>query len=247
MGQVLKPNRLYPYLIIGNGRLARHFIHYFYLQDIPCRQWYCRLAEPLSDFLPQVHKAIVCLPDDVIQDFIYRQQNVNPALIWIHCSGALSIPQAEAAHPLMTFSNELYSRSVYESIWFVTEEGRSSFSDLFPELPNPSRAIPADQKPLYHSWATMAGNFTTLLWQTYFNRLQNQFNLPATAAEPYLRAITENLLNNTEPLTGPLARGDQVTIEKHRVALVSDQFKNIYDSFVKFYTESSLEENPAND
>ena len=93
----------------------------------------------------------------------------------------------------------------------------------------------------------MAGNFTTLLWQTYFNRLQNQFNLPATAAEPYLRAITENLLNNTDPLTGPLARGDQVIIEKHRVALVSDQFKNIYDSFVKFYTESSLEENPAND
>lgn len=247
MGQVLSSARPYPYLIIGNGRLARHFRHYFELLGIPHRQWYRQLSEPISDYLLQAEKIIICLPDDTIQAFIQKHQAADLKIKWIHCSGALAIPQAEAAHPLMAFGNRLYSRQVYESIWFITEEGRSSFTELFPELPNPARTVPADQKSYYHAWASMAGNFTTLLWQTYFERLRSQLKLPAEAAEPYLRAITENLVNSANPLTGPLARGDQATIEKHRAALISDQFKNIYESFIYYYTNLNLKEDPAND
>ncbi|MFH1851988.1 MAG: DUF2520 domain-containing protein [Candidatus Neomarinimicrobiota bacterium] len=236
MGQVLKSTRTYPYLLIGNGRLARHFRHYLQLLGIPHRHWYRQLPTPITATLRHVEKAIVCLPDDAIADFIHCHRSLNPHIRWIHCSGSLSLPEVESAHPLMTFGSELYSREVYESIWFITEAGRTPFSELLPELPNPARAIPADRKSYYHAWASLAGNFTTLLWQNYFQRLHDQLDLPPAAAEPYLRAIATNLLTGGDPLTGPLARGDRATIEKHRRALQNDPFRAVYDIFVEIYS-----------
>lgn len=38
-------------------------------------------------------------------------------------------------------------------------------------------------------------------------------------------------------LTGPLARGDQDTIEKNLSALNNDAFKPVYESFINAYTQ----------
>lgn len=139
------PKEKLPYLIIGNGRIARHFRHYFQLQSIPFHSWWRYCGFELDPLLRKSEKGLVLISDDAIESFIRNILSDNvatrPSLTFIHCSGVLSTPLAESAHPLMTFGPELYDLETYQSLAFVTEMGRKSFSDLFPELPNPSYVI----------------------------------------------------------------------------------------------------------
>ncbi len=170
------------------------------------------------------------IPDGEIQSFI-KNNPLDESFTWIHCSGALSIPEAESAHPLMTFSDELYDLDTYKSIPFVTEVDRKSFSELFPELTNPSYKIDPVLKNQYHAWCSMAGNFTTILWTEFFNRLESGFGIDRSSAVPYLNQITANLHMTDNPLTGPLARGDRATVRNHLKALENDDFVEVYNAF----------------
>jgi predicted short-subunit dehydrogenase-like oxidoreductase (DUF2520 family) len=71
-----------------------------------------------------------------------------------------------------------------------------------------------------------------------FETLQNEFQIPAAAAYPYLQQQAENLIRDYKTaLTGPLARGDRQTMEKNLAALGGDPFQEIYKAFVKAYEE----------
>ncbi len=227
------PNTKTPYLIIGDGRLARHLSHYFTLLDIPFTTWCRRDDRTLTPFLNQTDRALLAITDDAIEGFIPANSDL-PHPTFIHFSGSVATPLAESAHPLFTFGPELYDLETYQSIPFVTEKGRSSFQNLFPELSNPSFSIDAGQKPNYHAWAAMAGNFTTILWTEYFRQI-NKLGLPKELVFPYLKQVVNNSLNQSNALTGPLARGDQKTIQKHLDALSEDDFQEVYEAFVNVY------------
>ena len=84
----------------------------------------------------------------------------------------------------------------------------------------------------------MSGNFTTLLWSKLFKELSNKLHIPQRAAYPYLQAICHNLItDHTAALTGPLSRGDNVTIEKNLKALSQDPFAIIYRAFVEVFDQ----------
>ncbi len=232
-------NRKYPYLIIGNGRLAKHFKHYFDLLGVNYLNWHRQTGESLDLILPVADKLLVLISDSQIVPFIEDHSSmVKEDQIWIHCSGMLETELAESAHPLMTFSNELYSIDTYKSIPFITAKNRLSFIELFPELPNDSYSIESDNKLLYHTWAVMSGNFVSILWMEYFKVLKDKFGLPPKVAWPYLNQIKENIFNDTDPLTGPISRGDFVTIEKHLEMLADDNFHKVYKAFIETQNKS---------
>ena len=109
----------------------------------------------------------------------------------------------------MTFGPTLYSFDDYRSIPFVLDAGGRPFTDLFPDLPNPSYVIDAADRPYYHALCVMAGNFSTMLWLKLFDELERRFDIPASAAHPYLARVAANLVaDGHQALTGPLARGD---------------------------------------
>lgn len=236
MGQVPKQGET-PYLIIGTGRLAKHIAHYFDLSEIPYLNWYRKSSESLSSLISQSQKILVLISDDEIENFIRQNNNGFDNKTWIHCSGLLSTSVAESAHPLMTFTNELYDYETYKQIPFVTEKGRKSFTELFPELSNLSFEIEPGSKPLYHAWCVMSGNFTTLLWQRFFEVFETQFGINRKYTFPYLNNITKNLMISESPLTGPLARGDKKVIEKNLLALQDEPFAEIYRAFVNTYNK----------
>ena len=192
MGQVPKPGGI-PYLIIGNGRLAKHIAHYFSLSEIPYLNWYRKSTESLYSLIKQSQKILVLINDDEIENFISQNSPGFEYKTWIHCSGLLSTSLAESAHPLMTFSNELYDLQTYKQIPFITEKGRKSFTELFPELSNPFFEINSEDKSLYHAWCVMSGNFTTILWQRFFDVFELQFGINKKQAFPYLNMISKNL------------------------------------------------------
>jgi predicted short-subunit dehydrogenase-like oxidoreductase (DUF2520 family) len=229
VGQV--PSDSPPYLLVGNGRLSRHLQHYFDLEGIRWRLWVRSQERPLEPALRDVRSVLLLIPDDAIEPFLAHHADLaGPP--WIHCSGSLSTPLAAGVHPLMTFGDELYDPAVYRRMAFVCERGAPPFGELFPELANPHFAIEPADKALYHALCTMAGNFTTLLWLRAFAVFEGRLELPRAALYPYLEQTAANLERSAEPLTGPLARGDHRTLERHLAALAGDPFEPIYRSFL---------------
>lgn len=236
MGQVPKQVEI-PYLIIGNGRLAKHISLYFDLSEIPYLNWSRKSSESLNSLIPQAQKILVLINDDEIENFISQNKKGFENKTWIHFSGLLSTPLAESAHPLMTFTNEHYDLETYKQFPFITEKGRKSFKELFPELPNSSFEIEPELKPLYHAWCVISGNFTTILWTRFFEMFENKFGINKEYTFPYLKMISENLINNDSPLTGPLARGDKKVMDNNLLALKDEPFAEIYSAFVNTYNK----------
>lgn len=240
MGQV--PNKKKTtYLIVGNGKASRHIQFYFQSLKIPFSVWTKSSSENFDSLALQSEKVLVLIKDDEIEKFILEKKSgMLKNKIFIHFSGLLSLPDAESAHPLITFGENLYEPEIYRKITFITEAGRMSFRELFPELSNTFFQIPAEQKALYHAFCVMSGNFTTILWQSFFDYLK-KLNIPEEAAYLYLNKITENIATSNNPLTGPLQRKDVNTIAKHLEALENNSIKKIYLSFIEFYNSKQKE------
>ena len=233
MRQVPAKNKQYSYLIVGNGRLSKHFQNYFSLKNISFKVWTRSSEESFQSMGQSAKSILVLIKDDEIQNFLNNNhKKLSKDKTWIHCSGMLSTNLAESAHPLMTFTDELYSLKKYEAITFITEKGRKSFSELFPQLKNPNYQIESNEKTLYHAFCVLSGNFTTMIWQFFFDYLKSK-NIPESAAYLYLDTITDNLKNNSAPLTGPIQRNDKNTIQKHLDSLNDHPVKNIYICFFR--------------
>jgi 2-dehydropantoate 2-reductase len=247
MGQVPHKN-LAKLGIVGDGRVARHFAHYFTLAGLPFRQWSRRVSEtdptPIESRLADCETVLLLIRDSAIVPFIHENPFLQERQL-VHFSGSLSTPLASGMHPLMTFGFSLYDLGAYQRIPFVCELG-ARFGEVFPSLPNPSFSITPEQKALYHSLCVMSGNFTVLLWRKMFEELEGKLGIPREAALPYLAQISANLsLNAGDPggaLTGPLVRGDMETIQRNLDALEGDPFQKIYRSFVEAYQKENSPE-----
>ncbi len=225
-----------PYLIIGGGKLAKHFCAYFNLLGVEYLQWEKSRNSPLESELNKCDKILLAISDNALQNFVesLTELNISPHRI-IHFSGALEIDGSESVHPLMTFSDEIYSIDIYKSIPFVTIKGKKSFSELFPELPNKSYQIDAEQKSLYHSLCSIAGNFAFILWKAVEDEFNSKIGLPKNILKPFLYQTLNNFFSNSNYLTGPFSRKDWKTIDKQAEALKETQLSELYDAFYQYY------------
>lgn len=241
----MKNSNSFQYLVIGSGRTARHMIRYLQLLDLPFQTWNRgsqaeNSASHLKDLAQKATHILLAISDSEIENFY--QKNLKPfsAAQIIHFSGARVIPGLIDAHPLMSFSQDLYPLETYRSLAFVT---CSDEKEILPGLKNHFYQISAEEKPLYHALCVASGNFTTLLWQKMKQGLE-EMGIPFSAAHPYLLQITKNLLTAPDlALTGPIARKDLTTVKLNDQALNGDAFQNIYRAFVStYYPEAYLKD-----
>jgi predicted short-subunit dehydrogenase-like oxidoreductase (DUF2520 family) len=235
------------YLVIGDGRVARHFKRYFEFEVLPFFSWSRRhnTEIELLDWVTRASHVLLLINDGAIETFLHE----NPCLqnrVCVHMSGALSMAGAVSAHPLMTFSDHLYDLAFYRSIPFVIERGHS-LQWLLPGLRNPSFDLAPQHRVLYHALCVLTGNFTVLLWEKAFREFADQFDLPKEVLIPYLTQTAKNLAAASageSVLTGPLVRGDLATIDRHLGVLVDDPFRDVYLAFTtafQFTTEFQKE------
>ena len=230
------------YLIIGNGRVARHLCRYFTLLKI--KKYSCwdrsQPLERLHELAASATHLLVAIKDSAIEPFIDEHLG-HYAAKKIHFSGSLVTKKAYGAHPLMTFGPKMYDLEKYLAIPFVIDAKAPPFRDLFPGLHNPHVRLNPAQKAKYHALCVMAGNFSCLLWQKLFDSLHSEFGIRPHTADMYLRQQTENLLADYKTaLTGPLARGDQETLKRNLKALEGDPFQAVYQAFVKAHSFEQL-------
>ena len=220
-----------PLGIIGDGRVATHFCHYFRLVGVPFRQWSRRSPqESLADC-----PVILLLVSDPAIDEVASHY---PDRTCVHFSGSFCSPHIHGMHPLMSFGRELYSRAEYELIAFVAEDP-AIFRRLFPRLANPCYGIRPEDKARYHALCAMAGNFTGFVWAKLFEEFPARLGIPAEAAIPYLERVCRNIAAAPTQagtfLTGPIVRKDSRTVAKHIAALDGDPYRQVYETFARIH------------
>lgn len=224
------------YLIVGNGRTAKHFTHYLRALDLTFYQWR-RGDSHLNELTQAVDRALLLISDKSIEPFVEANEFLKAKML-IHFSGAMSFDFAFSAHPLNTFGEDLYPIEVYKQTPFIVDSHAPPFEQLLPGFKNPHFKIDQNKKDLYHALCVMSGNFTTLLWQCAFRKFERDLGLPKSALFTYLNQVKENLIANSDTaLTGPLTRDDSATIKRNLDALEGTAEQALYKSFLHYYSE----------
>jgi len=179
---------------------------------------------------------LIATPDEVIAEVAWRLSQfgvVGPGTFAVHFSGALSsevlspLKQAGAIvfsiHPVQTFPGTADDWKRFGGIYFGIEgeePGLAIAQNLVAELGGVPLVIPREAKGLYHAACTVASNYLVALLDAAAELL-SPLGLPEEQASqvlmPLVRTTLENLeaLGPSQALTGPIARGDLSTVEKH--------------------------------
>jgi predicted short-subunit dehydrogenase-like oxidoreductase (DUF2520 family) len=229
---------------VGDGRVSRHWRHYFTSLDIPWRLWSRRIARAEGgspeSALADCPVILLAVSDDAIEPVsaALRAAGLGDRS-FVHFCGGRSFPNVFGAHPLMSFGATLYEPRFYRSIPVFAEATEADpdpvarFGALFPRLPNPCFSVAPADKAYYHALCALAGGMTAVLWRDFFTAMETRFGAPREALANYPRRIIENVLDAPDgALTGPVARGDDGTIRTHLDALGSTALGTVYRAFI---------------
>jgi predicted short-subunit dehydrogenase-like oxidoreductase (DUF2520 family) len=184
---------------------------------------------------------LLTVNDDVIAPLaqeLAAQEAVRPGALVVHCSGALAsdvlAPLANhcgaltaSMHPLQTFPTVQAALETLPGCYFFCEGHAPAVSaamQLAADIGGVPVEIEADRKTLYHAAACMACNYLATLQEAAIAAaaLAGIGTLPARKALSPLVAATVHNVMNLGPgpaLTGPIARGDVQTVQRHLAAL----------------------------
>jgi predicted short-subunit dehydrogenase-like oxidoreductase (DUF2520 family) len=173
---------------------------------------------------------LLCVPDAAIAD---AREAVSPAapLLVGHVSGATTLeplasdnPESAAfsIHPLQTFADDATPVDGAPcAVAGSTEEAVRFATSLAEALGMRPFQVPDEQRAAYHAAASIASNFLVALQESAAGLLERSG--VADARELLTPLVLRTAANwaerGPEALTGPIARGDQETTERHRAAL----------------------------
>jgi predicted short-subunit dehydrogenase-like oxidoreductase (DUF2520 family) len=193
------------------------------------------------DALAQCEMVLLTVRDEQIAacaEDLAGKHALRPGCVVAHCSGALPAailaPLSEACqaspvamHPLQTFPSVQAALRKLDGTYFFCEgdpPALQAAEALIQDIGGRFRRIDSQAKPLYHAAAVMACNYLTALLDAAVT-LAGQAGIARAEAlealEPLARATVENTcaLGPDKALTGPIARGDAGTVERHLHAL----------------------------
>jgi predicted short-subunit dehydrogenase-like oxidoreductase (DUF2520 family) len=184
---------------------------------------------------------LIAVGDGAMTEVAARLARRPQARIALHTSGSLdasALAPLRAAgsktgslHPLKAFPQPLPDPAEGRGIFFAVDgdaEAKELAFRLAAAWGAVAAEVPADSRPLYHFAATLAaGGVTTLLAAA--DEIAGKLGLPEEVTRGYLElargalAGAARALDEGRPLgsaiTGPAARGDEATLERHFEAL----------------------------
>jgi predicted short-subunit dehydrogenase-like oxidoreductase (DUF2520 family) len=202
--------------------------------------------------LPDVF--VVAVSDNAIVEVIHQIaeqfQNQLQGKYFFHTSGITSTDEFKplinynvkyfAAHPFQTFYNA--DASIFNNLIWGVEKGNTSENEIS-DILNYVNGIPLfldfkdkKQRILYHLTAVATSNFLkgAIEFAKYLSELSN-LNNTQIIEQIVVQSIKDSFSKfgtNEFPLTGPLARKDELTIKKHLNALSDEEdLYKIYSYF----------------
>lgn len=195
---------------------------------------------PPDEVVAAADLVLLAVPDDALTDLVTglaATGNWRPGQIVIHTSGAHGIdalrPAAEAGalalalHPVMTFTGreEDLQRMAACSVGVTAAPGDEAAWNvgeaLTVEMGGEAVRVPEAARPLYHAALAHGANHLVTLVADCLELLDGAgIPNPERMLGPLLSAALDNALRHGDrALTGPVARGDTGTVEKHLAVL----------------------------
>jgi predicted short-subunit dehydrogenase-like oxidoreductase (DUF2520 family) len=196
----------------------------------------CQSFGTLQAAVDAADLVFITTPDGVIGQ-VASQLKWRPGQCVVHCSGADSTlvlepakqmgAQTGAFHPLQTFAGIKQAVDNLPGSTFAIEAEEplsSTLKQMAEDLGGYWIELKAGDKVLYHASAVIACNYLITLTKLATDLWQS-FGIPRKDAVRALMPLLKGTLNNLENigipdcLTGPIARGDTGTVQKHLAAL----------------------------
>ena len=168
---------------------------------------------------------VIATPDDQVARVASQVAPVESTVV-IHLSGSLGLdvlaphPRRGSLHPLVPLPNPAVGAERLVSGITFAVAGDPMTSRLVDALGGRAIAVEDDRRTQYHAAAAIAANhLVALIGQV--ERVAASAGLPLDAFAGLMRAATDDALalGPRAALTGPAARGDWDTVERHRLAL----------------------------
>jgi predicted short-subunit dehydrogenase-like oxidoreductase (DUF2520 family) len=177
---------------------------------------------------------LLCVPDRAIAEVA---RSIEPGPWLAHVSGGTPLSALDphvnrfSVHPLQTLTLARGPEQLDGAWGAVTAKSADAQARglwLAETLGLHAFALADDKRASYHAGAAIASNFLVTLHRTA-SQLFEEAQVPPQALVPLMQRTIENDFD----LTGPIARGDWETVERHRVALRGSGFEEAYEALVE--------------
>jgi predicted short-subunit dehydrogenase-like oxidoreductase (DUF2520 family) len=200
--------------IVGGGRMGRALTAALGAADVPVTGPHGRgFAGAGADAV------LLCVPDGQIAA---AAGAVAPGPLVGHCSGATGLDvlaphEAFALHPLMTITRRGGEfRGAGAAVAGSSDRALALATGLARSLGMRPFEIADEDRAAYHAGAAMASNFLVALESA----AERVAGIDRELLAPLARAAVETwAAEGDAALTGPIARGDEATVARHRAAI----------------------------
>jgi predicted short-subunit dehydrogenase-like oxidoreductase (DUF2520 family) len=248
-----------PLAIIGAGRLGSALGAALRAAGLP-------VIGPLgrSFDLLNARTVLLCVPDAAIAEL---SRALPGGLLVGHCSGATTLEpltphEAFSVHPLLTVAGGATSAGLTgtgseASVSFSgvgcaiagsTDHALGFARELAHRLGMHPFTVRDEDRDLYHAAASMASNYLVAL-EGAVERLGTLAGVERAHLVPLVRAAVENWaqLGARRALTGPIARGDELTVTRQRNAIErrAPEFLSLWDCLTSATRELAADTGPA--
>jgi predicted short-subunit dehydrogenase-like oxidoreductase (DUF2520 family) len=181
-----------------------------------------RLEERGIESREDADVVLFCVPDKAIADAVRCQALATSQ--WVaHTSGATPLSALApherrfGLHPLQSFTRDRGPEQLdgaYAAITAETDEAREIGFELAGLLGLEPFALAEEDRALYHAGAAIASNYLVTL-----HRAAAEIFAEVGAPLEGLRPLMLGVIDNDFELTGPIARGDWATVDRHIEAI----------------------------
>jgi predicted short-subunit dehydrogenase-like oxidoreductase (DUF2520 family) len=180
-----------------------------------------RLAERGISSRDDADVLLLCVPDTAIADV---SRGLTPGRGWVgHTSGATPLKALDpherrfGLHPLQSFTRARGAEQLdgtYAAITAETDDAREVGFELARLLGLRPFALAEEDRALYHAGAAIASNYLVTLHDAAAEIFEE-----VGAPPEGLRPLMQGVIDSGFQLTGPIARGDWATVDRHFEAI----------------------------
>jgi predicted short-subunit dehydrogenase-like oxidoreductase (DUF2520 family) len=210
----MKPCRI---CVVGNGRAGQAFAGALQRSEYV-------LVGPIGrgEMIPFADIVLLCVPERELPNVAAL---VPEGALVGHCSASTQLDvlaphEAFSIHPLMTLAPHVSLAGAACAIDGTTAHALAAARELAEKLRMSPMQIAPDKRALYHAAASIASNFLVTL-EDAAERAANACNVPRSALVPLVEAAVRawSVEGFRGAITGPIARHDQVTVDRQRDAV----------------------------
>ena len=208
-------------------------------------------GEPIWETTKSADVVFVTTPDGIITEvfkLIVENNGFKPGAVAVHCSGAhpstilsaLAVQDIHVGsmHPMQSFASKTVPGNPFEGIIISVEGSEKAVSiatDMAKDLGAVCLPLATKGKTLYHASAVVASNYLVALMQMALKFMETA-GIPPDQAFGVLKPLVNGTLSNiekngiTDALTGPIARGDTETVQRHITSILTQipEFIDLY-------------------